>query len=35
LRPAQANSSRDPILKIPHIKQVWQSGADGRASVKP
>jgi hypothetical protein len=24
LTPAQANSSRDPILKIPNIKQGWQ-----------
>jgi hypothetical protein len=28
-KPAQANSSGDPILKIPNIKKEWQSGSSG------
>jgi hypothetical protein len=26
----QANSSQDPILKMPNTKQGWQSGSSGR-----
>jgi hypothetical protein len=31
LKPPQANSSRDPISKIPNIKTGWQSGSSFRA----
>jgi hypothetical protein len=31
LKPTQANSSRDPISKIPNTKQGWWSGPSGRA----
>jgi hypothetical protein len=30
-KPAQANSPKDPILKIPSTKQGWWSGSSGRA----
>jgi hypothetical protein len=29
LKPAQANSFQDPILKIPNTKQDWWSGSNG------
>jgi hypothetical protein len=29
LKPAQENSSQDPILKIPNTKKGWQSGSSG------
>jgi hypothetical protein len=29
-KPGQANSSRDPILKIPHTKKGWGSGSSSR-----
>jgi hypothetical protein len=31
LSPAWANSSRDPISKLPNTKKGWQSGSSGRA----
>jgi hypothetical protein len=30
-KPARANSSRHPILKIPNTKKGWWSGSSGRA----
>jgi hypothetical protein len=34
-KPAQANSSRDPISKIPNTKQGWWIDSSGRASMRP
>jgi hypothetical protein len=34
LKPAWADSSQDPILKIPNTKQDWQSGSSGRVPVE-
>jgi hypothetical protein len=34
LRPAQANSSQDPILKNLNTKQDWWSGSSGRATIQ-
>jgi hypothetical protein len=30
LKPAWANSSQDPISKIPNTKKGWQGGSSGR-----
>jgi hypothetical protein len=34
LKPAQANSSWDPILKIPNTKQDWWSGSSSKVPIK-